>query len=140
LVKRKGVFMKDISGKALGIGVGTSLGYAMNTLDKKGKGPTVPEYILKGVATAVLYNYALENDNRIIGNCALGYISFESVRMTRFGRTETNSLNGNEKKMISNEMKKAVMNPEVVKGVGNALMGISNILGTFRSSNGSNSD
>lgn len=136
--------MKDISGKALGVGVGTSLGYAMNTLDKKGKGPTIPEYLLKGVATAVLYNYALENDNRIIGNCALGYISFESVRMTRFGRTETSlgqlPMSGNEKKMISNEMKKAVMNPEVVKGVGNALMGLSNILGTFRSPNGSNSD
>lgn len=136
--------MKDISGKALGVGVGTSLGYAMNTLDKKGKGPTIPEYLLKGVATAVLYNYALENDNRIIGNCALGYISFESVRMTRFGRTETNlgqlPMSGSEKKMISNEMKRAVMNPEVVKGVGNALMGLSNILGTFRSPNGSNSD
>ncbi len=136
--------MKDISGKALGIGVGSSLGYAMNTLDKKGKGPTVPEYLLKGVATAVLYNYALERDNRIIGNCALGYISFESVRMTSFGRTEASlgqlPMNGNEKRIISNEMKKAVMNPEVVKGVGNALMGISNILGTFRSSNGSNSD
>lgn len=128
--------MKNASGKILGTGIGASLGFTMNSLDKKNKGSSVPEYIVKSIAVYALYSYAQEREDVMLENCALGYLSYETVRMTSIGRPKdtnasTGSLSG-VNHQTQTGLSTKMSQPDFLQGVGSALRGISSVLGAFK--------
>lgn len=129
--------MKKASGKILGVGVGASLGFTVNSLDKKGKGPSIPEFIAKSIAVYALYSYAQEKEDQTLENCALGYLSYETVRMTSIGRPKSNQpvqgLNGAHVEPSSQtQLSTSMAQPDFLQGVGSALKGLSSLVGVFK--------
>lgn len=130
--------MNKTAGKVLGAGVGASLGYTLNSLDKNNKGPSIPEFGVKTIATYALYSYAEDHEDEVLKNCAIGYFAFEIIRLTSIGRAKPLPVEGipqeskEDVSSISDVAKANISKPEFLQGVGSALQGLSSLLGSFR--------
>lgn len=130
--------MNKTAGKVLGTGVGGALGLAMNTLDKNNKGSTYPEFALKGLMAYALYSYANEREEQILENCALGYMAYETMRLTKIGRQKTEEKAEEQLKgtpttaIVTQEQASKYSQPEFLQGVGSALKGLSSVLTAFK--------
>jgi len=135
--------MNKTAGKVLGAGVGASLGYTLNSLDKSNKGPTIPEFGVKTVASYALYSYAEDHEDEILKNCVIGYFAFELIRLTALGRpkapTSTDGVNLIEQNTgvdsLAETAKTNIIKPDFLQGVGSALQGLSSLLGSFKGDN-----
>jgi len=137
--------MKNTSGKILGGGIGASIGFTVNSLDKKGKGPSIPEYIAKSIAVYALYSYASEREDQTLENCAIGYLAYETVRMTNIGRPKNKALHGiqneNNAPMVpQTSLRSNIAQPDFLQGVGSALKGLSSLMGAFKGNSDNSGD